>query len=418
MLGILGAMAYKMTASSEILSILSSNGSTVSIVTSYLFPVCALITSIPVFTIVIRSNLLRGELCSNSWAIFWSNFLPWLVCIPLQTKDYIGTIQNWSSLFFQSTVNFILPFILYFVSRKYEASVEPVVPEIDPHNARVTSTVNISPISPFIAIKSPNHNDVRMYNPEDNYSISITRSSIKFSRESQMENSIMVYSPKGDKASVPAIVYSGITSMEEKKDASLANSPNIHPPMYSPNNLKAPDQTLRPSSTPSSYIHHSPRSPTNGLGISHPSYEETDLGNSVNKTSSFLKKCVLPGANLVNYSPKISQHNAHKPHAQFSPEISQAPHPASPSEKSYHHSSMFASALSFKSSIIAPEPSPVLMDEYKKENDVIRFIAFKQRRWFNPFYLALFACTALGLAIVFMIIYDLVLLGTGNDVFG
>lgn len=295
---------------------------------------------------------------------------------------------------------------------------EPVVPEIDPHNARVTSTVNISPISPFIAIKSPNHNDVRMYNPEDNYSISITRSSIKFSRESQMENSIMVYSPKGDKASVPAIVYSGITSMEEKKDASLANSPNIHPPMYSPNNLKAPDQTLHPSSTPSSYIHHSPRSPTNGLGISHPSYEETDLGNSVNKTSSFLKKCVLPGANLVNYSPKISQHNAHKPHAQFSPEISQAPHPASPSEKSYHHSSMFASALSFKSSIIAPEPSPVLMDEYKKENDVIRFIAFKQRRWFNPFYLALFACTALGLAIVFMIIYDLVLLGTGNDVFG
>lgn len=96
-------MAYQMEGSSDILAILSAQGkhiytnnkhqplyiylsifnlgSTASLVTSYLFPVCALVTSIPVFTIVIRSNLLRGEICSPTWALFWSNFLPWLICM-------------------------------------------------------------------------------------------------------------------------------------------------------------------------------------------------------------------------------------------------------------------------------------------------------------------------------------------------
>lgn len=93
-------MAYQMDASSDILNILSSQGtaaykivyclclfivcllgSTAAMVTSYIFPVCALVTSIPVFTIVIRSNLSRGQICSEPWAIFWSNFLPWLICM-------------------------------------------------------------------------------------------------------------------------------------------------------------------------------------------------------------------------------------------------------------------------------------------------------------------------------------------------
>ncbi|EIE78299.1 hypothetical protein RO3G_03003 [Rhizopus delemar RA 99-880] len=282
-LGILGAMAFKMKPSSEILSILSSSGSTASIVTAYLFPVCALITSIPVFTIVVRSNLLRGEICSNSWAIFWSNFLPWFVCIPLQTKDYIGTIQNWSSLFFQSTVNFILPFILYFVSRKYEASVEPIISESEVHDTKMLSAIPSHLVSPSFALQHPGDNDVRMYNPEDNYSISIRRSSIKFSRTSQMENSIIVYSPNVDKAVVPTIVYSDITSMGDHKEVIHANSPDINPPTYSPNMLKAPDQQIQPSSTPSSYTAHSSQTSRNGLGISHPSYEEHKLG--INKTS-------------------------------------------------------------------------------------------------------------------------------------
>ncbi|KAI8054203.1 uncharacterized protein B0P05DRAFT_561361, partial [Gilbertella persicaria] len=242
LLGVFGAMAYKMDASSDILAVLSANGSKASKVMAYLFPVCALVTSIPVFTIVIRSNLLRGEICSKSWAVFWSNLFPWFVCIPLQTTNYVNEIQNWSSLFFQSTCNFVLPFILYFVSRKYVASVEPaedteqpVAPPIEKQQMMMSQV----PVPPSV-MQNPNDNDVRMFNPDDNYSISIRRSSIHPSRHSQVEQSIIAYSPAMEK--VPAIVYSDIYD-------SNPSSP-IMP--------KAPSSPLSP--------HRSP----NGLGISGP----------------------------------------------------------------------------------------------------------------------------------------------------
>ncbi|KAG1144946.1 hypothetical protein G6F37_007424 [Rhizopus arrhizus] len=349
---------------------------------------------------------------------------------PLQTKDYIGTIQNWSSLFFQSTVNFILPFILYFVSRKYEASVEPIISESEVHDTKMSSAIPSHLVSPSFALQHPRDNDVRMYNPEDNYSISIRRSSIKFSRTSQMENSIIVYSPNVDKAVVPTIVYSDITSMGDHKEISQANSPDINPPTYSPNMLKAPDQQIQPSSTPSSYTAHSSQTSRNGLGISHPSYEEHKLG--INKTSPNASKVFLSGTDHIHPSQTTKKDNTTNTHlipsprmnkyiAPLSPEISQVTQPSSPSAKSYHHSPMLGSVFSFKSSVVVPEPVLVPIDECEKQEGEVnmdRFIAFKHRKWFNPFYLALLACSALSVAIVFMIIYDLVLLGMGNDVFG
>ncbi|KAG1222997.1 hypothetical protein G6F35_004938 [Rhizopus arrhizus] len=279
-------------------------------------------------------------------------------------------------------------------------------------------------VSPSFALQHPSDNDVRMYNPEDNYSISIRRSSIKFSRTSQMENSIIVYSPNVDKAVVPTIVYSDITSMDDHKEISQANSPDINPPTYSPNMLKAPDQQILPSSTPSSYTAHSSQTSRNGLGISHPSYEEHKLG--INKTSPNASKVFLSGTDHIHPSQTTKKDNTTNTHlipsprmnkhtAPLSPEISQVTQPSSPSAKSYHHSPMLGSVFSFKPSVVVP------IDECEKQEGEVnmdRFIAFKHRKWFNPFYLALLACSALSVAIVFMIIYDLVLLGMGNDVFG
>ena len=45
-----------------------------------------LITSVPVFAIVVRYNLLRGDICSTRMAIFLSAVLPWLFAIPFQTR--------------------------------------------------------------------------------------------------------------------------------------------------------------------------------------------------------------------------------------------------------------------------------------------------------------------------------------------
>ncbi|CEI88653.1 hypothetical protein RMCBS344292_03034 [Rhizopus microsporus] len=426
-LGVLGAMAYQMTASSDILSILSQNGSTASLVTAYLFPVSALVTSIPVFTIVIRSNFLRGEICSRSWAIFWSNFLPWIVCIPLQTKDYIGTIQNWSSLFFQSTVNFILPFILYFVSRKYEATVEPIVSDNDDQDLKSTSPIPPHLKSPSSAIKHPDDNDVRMYNPEDNYSISIRRSSIKHSRASHVENSVIVYSPNMDKSMVPAIIYSDVASIDDQKGSNILNSPGSKPITHSPNGHLKPLHPNQSLSTPSSNTVISQSGAINGLGISHPTYENDRLTKNTKESSPQLPRSTLSPTSAPNSPPYMSPKYKHKdgtsPNIDMlavptTPEISHASTPGSPSIRSFRRSSMLTSALSFRSSVVAPEGAAVIHVEKKEdgENDD-RFIAFKTTRWFNPFYLAIVVCTALTIAIVFMIIYDLVMLGRGDDVF-
>src|SRR5271156_6098484 len=49
-------------------------------------PSAVLLSSIPVFMIVIRYNLLRGDFCSERWAIFFSSILPWIFVIPFQTR--------------------------------------------------------------------------------------------------------------------------------------------------------------------------------------------------------------------------------------------------------------------------------------------------------------------------------------------
>lgn len=87
----------------------------------YLFPLVALVTSVPVFTIIIRSNLLRGRICNKYWAQVWASGIPWIIAMwvtmfsyynlshcanflhrVLQTSDQLNMFLNWTSLFLQS----------------------------------------------------------------------------------------------------------------------------------------------------------------------------------------------------------------------------------------------------------------------------------------------------------------------------
>ncbi|RUS23188.1 hypothetical protein BC937DRAFT_90892 [Endogone sp. FLAS-F59071] len=122
-LGLFGAFAYQISSSSNLIAVIQfdSQNSIVTIVSTYMFPFAVLITSIPVYTIVIRANLIRGQVCRRSWAIFWSSFLPWLIVIPFQTGWWLNIIINYLSLIFTSSSNFIVPFLLFFASKKYIA---------------------------------------------------------------------------------------------------------------------------------------------------------------------------------------------------------------------------------------------------------------------------------------------------------
>lgn len=231
-----------------------------------------------------------------------------------------------------------------------------------------------------------------MFNPDDNYSISIRRSSIRPSKHSQMEVAASAYSPVLDKGGLPTIIYS----------SDFASSV--------PGNVGDGDNN-KPS--------------TNGLGISHP---PSDASTKLAFPSSLPASPNLSKAEKNNsrtsapstpYLDKLSV--PMNPSSPRSPEITVAS-PQSPIRPiNSHHSSMLASVFSFKSPAVAPNNNN---DEDKKQESqeesakLDRFIAFEPKSWFNPFYLAIVACSALSISILFMIIYDLTMLGLGTDVFG
>ncbi|RKP27710.1 hypothetical protein SYNPS1DRAFT_12273 [Syncephalis pseudoplumigaleata] len=120
LLGILGAMAIDLPKQGDILSALEArlHDNMFIRISSYVFPIAVLITSIPVFTIVVRYNLVRGQLAGKVMANFLAGVLPWIVAIPFQSGDLLMTMMNWASLFFNSAINFILPFIMYLLYRR------------------------------------------------------------------------------------------------------------------------------------------------------------------------------------------------------------------------------------------------------------------------------------------------------------
>lgn len=286
---------------------------------------------------------------------------------------------------------------MYFVSRKYIASVEPINVETDEkqtHQNDKYSIVHPPLAAPSPVLQNPDDNDVRMFNPDDNYSISIRRSSIRPSKHSQMEVAASsAYSPVLDKGGLPTIVYS----------SDIASA--------------APNESMYR------------RSPSNGLGISHPpSDASTKLAFPASAPASpqLTKPENSNSRTSVPSTPHMDKLSVPmNPSSPRSPEITAAAAPGTPQSPirpiRSHHSSMLASVFSFKSSAIAPNDED--LDDDKKQElqeehvDLDRFIAFEPKKWFNPFYLAIISCAALSISILFMIIYDLTLLGLGTDVF-
>eukprot|EP00049_Salpingoeca_infusionum_P013279 m.247901 g.247901 ORF g.247901 m.247901 type:complete len:614 (-) comp15402_c1_seq1:776-2617(-) len=97
---------------------------TILLVSVYLFPVAAVLSSIPVFSIVIKYNCIE-----NGWskraAFVWGVLFPWIVAIPLLYQpDALNQFITFSSLIFVSFTDFIVPWGLYIILQKQERSEE------------------------------------------------------------------------------------------------------------------------------------------------------------------------------------------------------------------------------------------------------------------------------------------------------
>ncbi|RGB35072.1 hypothetical protein C1646_700412 [Rhizophagus diaphanus] len=128
LLGILGGMTYKMDLASNIIAEIdnSSHRNILTDIATFLFPLAGLLTSIPVYSIVVRYNLERSGLCKRGMAILLSTFLPWIIVLPFQSGFWLNIFTNWTSLLFTSTSNFIIPFYLYNLSQKRKNQISPI----------------------------------------------------------------------------------------------------------------------------------------------------------------------------------------------------------------------------------------------------------------------------------------------------
>nr|KAJ3408366.1 hypothetical protein HK105_003216 [Polyrhizophydium stewartii] len=115
-LGVITALGFDLTGNTSVISALFSKGVPPGLArfSAGAFSFILLLPGIPVSFMVARNNLVQNRLVSPRTATFLAIFLPWFICIPLQTGNAIFHVQIWSSLLFSSPVNFIIPFLMYF----------------------------------------------------------------------------------------------------------------------------------------------------------------------------------------------------------------------------------------------------------------------------------------------------------------
>lgn len=111
--GIFGGAHYEFTNDQTMLNLLQDSSNVLTHITFYLFPCVVNLTSIPVFAIMQRYNLLEARVCGPKMANFLGVVLPWLVCIPFYTGSGFSEVVNWGGILFNSTVNFIIPPLIY-----------------------------------------------------------------------------------------------------------------------------------------------------------------------------------------------------------------------------------------------------------------------------------------------------------------
>ena len=88
----------------------------------YLFPVVAIVSSIPVFSIVIKYNCIENGF-SRTFAFCWGVLFPWLFALPLLYQpNALNQFINFSSLIFVSFTDFIVPWALYYTMVQREAT--------------------------------------------------------------------------------------------------------------------------------------------------------------------------------------------------------------------------------------------------------------------------------------------------------
>lgn len=121
-IGVLGGLALTGGNNNNITDIHNSDNllvyiynmnNVIATITYYIWPIVVNFTSIPIFSIIMRYNLIENNVCNKHVSTFISVFLPWLISIVLYTGSGFTYIVTFSGLIVNSVVNFVIPPLLY-----------------------------------------------------------------------------------------------------------------------------------------------------------------------------------------------------------------------------------------------------------------------------------------------------------------
>jgi hypothetical protein len=93
-------------------------GGLVTEITVYLFPLIGMASSIPVYSIIVRYNLIENKICNKFWANMWAVVFPWVMVVPFYSGGLLTILITWSSLVVNSAVNFIIPPIIFIRAKR------------------------------------------------------------------------------------------------------------------------------------------------------------------------------------------------------------------------------------------------------------------------------------------------------------
>lgn len=91
---------------------------------TFIFPLANILTSIPVFSIIIRYNLLQLEgfkmpvWLANAVAVF----LPWVVAVPFYSGNQVNTLITWSSALLFVQIQLLIPTAMFVMAEKKRAA--------------------------------------------------------------------------------------------------------------------------------------------------------------------------------------------------------------------------------------------------------------------------------------------------------
>lgn len=122
-LGILGSWSRGYTdafaSGQDLLAAVSAApvSNSASLAASYLFPIVALLSGIPVFSIIVRYNLVENGI-NKLWANFWAVLFPWAAALCVYSGSLLNAVTTWSSALSFVLLNFSLPLACYIILHK------------------------------------------------------------------------------------------------------------------------------------------------------------------------------------------------------------------------------------------------------------------------------------------------------------